>query len=131
MGRVRSGSCEFPSLPLPPFLPCDLRAALVHVQVAGFAWLGRVCCSGQLFLLFSEEKSSRLDCNEHRLDADFRTFPSRPAATEVMADSLASAYCPVPCAHRKCQRNTMFRVWCPYKMMCSMPILLFFFNYYF
>lgn len=69
---------------------------MAHVQVAGFGWLGRVCCSGQLFPLFSEEKSSRLDCSEYRSDVGFQTFLSHPAATEVMADSLASAYCPVP-----------------------------------
>lgn len=50
VGHIRPGRCELPPLPLPPFLPCGLRAALVHVHVAGIGWLGRVCCSRQLFL---------------------------------------------------------------------------------
>lgn len=124
MGCICSGSCELPSLPLPPFLPCGLRADPVHVQVAGFDWLGRVHCSRQISSLFSKEKSSRLNCSEYCLDPGFQTFPSHPAATKVMADSLALAYYQSLGLTVNVRGTTCSG--CGILIMCNMPIFLFF-----
>lgn len=91
-GHKRSGRCEAPSLPLPPFLPSHLR--LLWRVCAGSSQLWAAFSCLQLLPRLSEEQCGRLLqgrlCSECCLYVGFQPSP-HPTAAEVMADSLASA----------------------------------------